>query len=201
MLVLTCYDANLTDSCRQGYRLEERITPWEEMAIVSSTILLHSTLIILCFAVLRYGWAFAALLILTFTTPDVTFGTCRTAFHPLCSREAKHKIELLETVLKGRDLCCICCQRIGLCIKCNYGNCQSTFHPSYARNAGYYMYVRTSGGKLLHKAYCDRHSMEQKEKAETQQHGPEELKAVKQIQIRYKQYSLVNLRWERLMDE
>ncbi|KAF5203305.1 Phd finger family protein [Thalictrum thalictroides] len=100
-------------------------------------------------------------------------------------------VEGMETVLKGRDLCCICCRRIGLCIKCNYGNCQSTFHPSCARNAGYYMYVRTSGGKLLHKAYCDRHSMEQREKAETQQHGPEELKAVKQIRVELERVRLL----------
>ncbi|PIA31106.1 hypothetical protein AQUCO_05200002v1 [Aquilegia coerulea] len=100
-------------------------------------------------------------------------------------------VEGMESVLKGRDLCCICCRRIGLCIKCNYGNCQSTFHPSCARNAGYYMHVRTGGGKLLHKAYCDRHSTEQREKAEAQQHGPEELKAVKQIRVELERVRLL----------
>lgn len=42
--------------------------------------------------------------------------------------------------------------------QCNYGHCQSSFHPSCARSAGYYMNLKTSGGKLQHKAYCEKHS-------------------------------------------
>ncbi|KAL5714485.1 hypothetical protein ACHQM5_016441 [Ranunculus cassubicifolius] len=100
-------------------------------------------------------------------------------------------VEGVETSVKGRDGCFICSRRIGLCIKCNYGNCQSMFHPSCARNAGFYMHVKTAGGKLLRKAYCDRHSLEQREKAEAQQHGPEELKAVKQIRVELERVRLL----------
>ncbi|KAF9601388.1 hypothetical protein IFM89_019241 [Coptis chinensis] len=100
-------------------------------------------------------------------------------------------VEGMETILKAREVCCICCRKIGLCIKCNYGNCQSTFHPSCARNAGFYMHVKTGGGKLQHKAYCDKHSLEQKEKVESQQHGPEELKAVKQIRVELERVRLL----------
>lgn len=100
-------------------------------------------------------------------------------------------VEGMENILKGRDVCYICSRKVGLCIKCNYGNCQSIFHPYCARNAGFYMIVRTSGGKLQHKAYCDRHSLEQREKAEAQLHGPEELKAVKQIRVELERVRLL----------
>nr|ADN34161.1 phd finger protein [Cucumis melo subsp. melo] len=52
------------------------------------------------------------------------------------------------------------------CAECNYGHCQSTFHPSCSRSAGCYMTVKSSGGKLQHRAYCEKHSSEQRAKVE-----------------------------------
>ncbi|XP_043712200.1 uncharacterized protein LOC122660988 isoform X2 [Telopea speciosissima] len=100
-------------------------------------------------------------------------------------------VEGMEAILKERDACIICRRRVGVCIKCNYGNCQSTFHPFCARNAGLYLHVKISGGRVQHKGYCDRHSMEQKEKAETQQHGAEELKSIKQIRVELEKLRLL----------
>ncbi|KAI5445693.1 hypothetical protein KIW84_013788 [Lathyrus oleraceus] len=54
----------------------------------------------------------------------------------------------------------------GVCMKCCYGHCLTTFHPSCARSAGLFMIVRTAGGKMQHKAYYEKHSLEQKTKAE-----------------------------------
>lgn len=104
-------------------------------------------------------------------------------------------------------------------VQCNYGNCQSTFHPSCARNDGYYLYAKyMGGGKMQHKAYCSKHSLEQRSKveshllfwkfffvwqfvchilydinltslcyfgdqADTQKHGAEDLKIVKQHRV------------------
>ncbi|RVW17721.1 Bromodomain-containing protein 1 [Vitis vinifera] len=90
-------------------------------------------------------------------------------------------VEGMETVSKGSDVCYICHRKNGVCIKCNYGHCQSTFHASCARSAGLYMNVKTGAGKLQHKAYCEKHSLEQRAKAETQKAGIEELKNIKQI--------------------
>ncbi|OVA04768.1 zinc finger protein [Macleaya cordata] len=107
------------------------------------------------------------------------------------SRGQQNPVEGLETISWEKEVCCICCRKLGVCIKCNYGNCQSTFHPSCARNAGLYMHVKTSGSKLQHKAYCEKHSLEQREKAETQQHGVEELKSIKQIRVELERVRLL----------
>ncbi|RVX22588.1 Bromodomain-containing protein 1 [Vitis vinifera] len=97
-------------------------------------------------------------------------------------------VEGMETVSKGSDVCYICHRKNGVCIKCNYGHCQSTFHASCARSAGLYMNVKTGAGKLQHKAYCEKHSLEQRAKAKTQKAGIEELKNIKQIRVRMLSY-------------
>lgn len=98
----------------------------------------------------------------------------------------------LDSILKGNDVCHICCQKKGACIKCSYGHCQSTFHPSCARSAGYYMHVKAaSGGKWQHKAYCDKHSPEQKAKVGSQKHSIEELKSVKQVRVELERLRLL----------
>ncbi|KAF5954913.1 hypothetical protein HYC85_007769 [Camellia sinensis] len=91
-----------------------------------------------------------------------------------------HPVEGMESVVKGSEVCHICHRKQGVCTKCNYGHCHRTFHPSCARSAGFYMNAKTVGGKLQHKAYCEKHSLEQRAKAETQRHGIEELKSLKQ---------------------
>ncbi|KAJ4701226.1 putative Phd finger protein [Melia azedarach] len=100
-------------------------------------------------------------------------------------------MEVQETVSKGIDVCCICRRKQGICIKCNYGHCQTTFHPTCARSAGFYMNVKSAGGNFQHKAYCEKHSLEQRMKAETQKHGIEELKSIKQIRVELERLRLL----------
>lgn len=49
-------------------------------------------------------------------------------------------------------------------LQCNYVGCQMTFNPNCAKNAGLFMNVKSVGGKLQHKAYCENHSTGQREK-------------------------------------
>ncbi|XVF64660.1 hypothetical protein PTKIN_Ptkin09bG0185800 [Pterospermum kingtungense] len=100
-------------------------------------------------------------------------------------------VEGMEIASRGVHICCICHHKNGVCIKCNYGHCQTTFHPSCARSAGFYMSVKLGGGKLQHKAYCEKHSVEQRTKAETQKHGIEELKNMKQIRVELERLRLL----------
>ncbi|XP_074263550.1 uncharacterized protein LOC141586276 isoform X2 [Silene latifolia] len=101
-------------------------------------------------------------------------------------------VEGMETLVKGNDICSVCNRRFGACIKCNYGNCQATFHPSCGRSAGYYMYTKyIGGGKMQHKAYCCKHSSDQKVKADTQKHGAEDLKVVKQHRVELEKLRLL----------
>lgn len=102
-------------------------------------------------------------------------------------------IEGMEAVCKGKDLCYICHRKHGVCLKCNYGHCQSTFHPSCARSVGLYMILKTtgSGGLLQHKAYCEKHSIEQKAKADVLKHGVDELKSMKQIRVELERLRLL----------
>ncbi|GMI64851.1 hypothetical protein like AT1G77800 [Hibiscus trionum] len=92
---------------------------------------------------------------------------------------------------RGVDVCCVCGCKHGACIKCSYGHCQITFHPSCSRSAGFCMNVKLAGGKLHHKAYCEQHSVEQRAKAETQKHGIEELKHMKQIRVELERLRLL----------
>ncbi|XP_058097210.1 uncharacterized protein LOC131242526 isoform X3 [Magnolia sinica] len=92
----------------------------------------------------------------------------------------------METISKERDLlvCCICRRKHGVCIKCNHDDCQTAFHPTCAKRAGLHMDVKTAGGKFFqHKAYCEKHSLDQKKKAESLQHGPDEVRRIKQIRV------------------
>ncbi|XP_058070346.1 uncharacterized protein LOC131219298 [Magnolia sinica] len=44
------------------------------------------------------------------------------------------------------------------------------------------MDVKTGGGKFFQdKAYCEKHSLDQKKKVESLQHGPDEVRCIKQI--------------------
>ncbi|XP_015885585.3 uncharacterized protein LOC107420993 isoform X1 [Ziziphus jujuba] len=112
-------------------------------------------------------------------------------FETTFRRGQVNPVEGMETVPKGVELCYVCRRKSGVCIKCSYGHCQATFHPSCARSAGYYMNVKTAGGKQQHKAYCEKHSVEQRAKAETQKHGIEELKSLKQIRVELEKLRLL----------
>ncbi|GER27462.1 Phd finger protein [Striga asiatica] len=97
----------------------------------------------------------------------------------------------LDTVSKGADVCNVCRLKHGVCLKCSYGHCQTTFHPTCARNAGFFMTVRTNGGKLQHKAYCEKHSTDQRAKADAQKHGIEEFKSLKQVRVELERLRLL----------
>ncbi|XP_019093842.1 PREDICTED: uncharacterized protein LOC104751678 [Camelina sativa] len=97
-------------------------------------------------------------------------------------------VQGMESLAKNTDSCCVCRRIYGACIKCSYGNCQTTFHPSCARSAGFHM---TGGGKLPHKAYCEKHSLEQKAKADSQKHGAEELKSLKHYRVELERLRLL----------
>ncbi|KAF2296775.1 hypothetical protein GH714_001878 [Hevea brasiliensis] len=112
-------------------------------------------------------------------------------FEPTFRRGQVNPVEGMETVAKGIDICCICRRKHGVCIKCSYGHCQATFHPSCARSTGFYMNVKSLNGKLHHKAYCERHGLEQRAKAESQKHGVEELKSMKQIRVELERLRLL----------
>nr|XP_016470132.1 PREDICTED: uncharacterized protein LOC107792434 isoform X1 [Nicotiana tabacum] len=113
------------------------------------------------------------------------------AFESTFRRGQVQQIEGMATVPKGNDVCLVCQRRKGVCTKCSYGHCQSTFHPSCARSAGFFLIMRTNGGKLQHKAYCDKHSLEQRLKSETQRHGVEELKSLKQVRVELERLRLL----------
>ncbi|KAI9097752.1 hypothetical protein K1719_025523 [Acacia pycnantha] len=112
-------------------------------------------------------------------------------FESTFRRGQVNAVEGMETVLKGVDTCCICHRKHGVCLKCSYGHCQTTFHPSCARSAGFYMNVRAASGKLQHRAYCEKHGSEQRAKAESQKHGVEELKSIKQIRVELERLRLL----------
>ncbi|KAI3464451.1 hypothetical protein Pfo_021114 [Paulownia fortunei] len=120
--------------------------------------------------------------------------------HALCAewvlestyrRGQVNPIEGMDSVCKGVDACTVCRRKHGVCLKCSYGHCQTTFHPTCARSAGFYMTVRTNGGKLQHKAYCEKHSIEQRAKADTQRHGIEEFKSLKQVRVELERLRLL----------
>uniref|UniRef100_A0A2N9FXG7 PHD-type domain-containing protein n=1 Tax=Fagus sylvatica TaxID=28930 RepID=A0A2N9FXG7_FAGSY len=112
-------------------------------------------------------------------------------FESTFRRGQVNPVEGMETVLKEADVCYICHRKHGVCIKCNYGHCQITFHPTCARSTGFYMNIRNYGGKLQHKAYCEKHSLEQRAKAETHEHGIEEFKRFKQIRVELEKLRLI----------
>lgn len=100
-------------------------------------------------------------------------------------------IQGMETITRGNDLCLVCSRKVGVCIKCNYGHCQSTFHPTCGKTAGFFMNVRTSGGKIQHKAYCEKHSLVERTKAETQKHGVEEWNSLKKVRVELERLRLI----------
>ncbi|CAM0943875.1 unnamed protein product [Alopecurus aequalis] len=96
----------------------------------------------------------------------------------------------METLVKEKDTCCVCLSKVGACLKCNSEDCQTTFHPSCARDAGFYMNIKGFGTTLEHKAYCGKHSTEQKE-TDAWQYGPEELNSLKRMRVELEKLRLL----------
>ncbi|KAM7259446.1 hypothetical protein ACFE04_015187 [Oxalis oulophora] len=115
-------------------------------------------------------------------------------FETTFRRGQVNPVEGLETACRGVDICCICWRKNGICLKCNHGQCQTKFHPSCARSAGFYLNVNANDGKLQHKAYCAKHSLGQSAKAEPQKHGIEELKTIRQMRVELERLRLLSER-------
>lgn len=49
-------------------------------------------------------------------------------------------------------------------LQCSSNDCNSTFHPSCAREANLYTSVKVIEGRINHKAYCRAHGPDQMEK-------------------------------------
>ncbi|KAJ0980991.1 hypothetical protein J5N97_009246 [Dioscorea zingiberensis] len=111
---------------------------------------------------------------------------------PTFRRGQQNPVEGLDSISKENNMlsCCICHHKVGAYVKCSYGQCQIAFHPTCARSTGLYMNVKAIGGRLQHKAYCDKHSLEQRE-IDIQQHGPEELKDIRQIRVELEKIRLL----------
>ncbi|XP_042394539.1 uncharacterized protein LOC121985265 [Zingiber officinale] len=105
-------------------------------------------------------------------------------------RGQEEPIQGLESISKGKDNCSICHLNIGACLTCSYGNCKSHFHPFCASNAGFYMNAKVTGSTTQHKAYCGKHSVEQRE-ADNRQCGVEDLKNLKQIRVELEKVRLL----------
>ncbi|KAF8779930.1 hypothetical protein HU200_002200 [Digitaria exilis] len=109
-----------------------------------------------------------------------------------------------ESLVEGKDTCCLCLRKVGMCLRCSSGDCHITFHPTCARNSGFYMNTKGFGSTFQHKAYCGKHSAQQKEvnlsnialdlydacctpdmdqKEDAQLYGPEELRNMKRMRV------------------
>ncbi|KAJ6352814.1 hypothetical protein OIU76_001931 [Salix suchowensis] len=112
-------------------------------------------------------------------------------FEPTFRRGQVNPVEGMETIAKEMNICCVCRHRHGVCIKCSASHCQTTFHPTCARSAGFCMNVKALNGKMQHKAYCEKHSLEQKAKTGTQKHGEEEIKSMRQVRGQLERLRLI----------
>ncbi|WVZ73483.1 hypothetical protein U9M48_021783 [Paspalum notatum var. saurae] len=97
-------------------------------------------------------------------------------------RGQDNPVEGMENLVEGKDTCCICLRNVGMCLRCDSGDCHITFHPTCARDSGFYMNTKGFGTMSQHKAYCGKHSLEQKE-SDVQRYGPEELKSMKRMRV------------------
>nr|BAD35906.1 zinc-finger protein-like [Oryza sativa Japonica Group] len=99
------------------------------------------------------------------------------------TRGQYNAVDGMESLPKDKDTCAICHRNVGSCLKCSTVDCQITFHPTCARDAGFYMDTKTIGSTLEHKAYCGKHGIEQRKADLLQLHGPEEVKNMKQMRV------------------
>ncbi|KAL5225734.1 hypothetical protein ABZP36_012373 [Zizania latifolia] len=92
-------------------------------------------------------------------------------------------VDAMESLPKDKGTCSICHHNVGTCLKCSTLDCQITFHPACARDAGLYMDTKKVGTMLRHSAYCGKHGIEQR-KADIQLYGPEDVKRMKQMRVK-----------------
>ncbi|XP_062220416.1 uncharacterized protein LOC133919884 [Phragmites australis] len=105
-------------------------------------------------------------------------------------RGQDNPVEGMKSLVDGKDTCCVCLRRVGMCLRCDSGDCHITFHPTCARNSGFYMNTKGFGTTSQHKAYCGKHSVQQKV-VDAQQYGPEELKTMKRMRVQLEKLRLL----------
>ncbi|KAL5984035.1 hypothetical protein ACLOJK_018137 [Asimina triloba] len=80
----------------------------------------------------------------------------------------------------------------GLITQCGIcGGTAGAFRKAADGHAGLFMNVTAVEGRLLHKAYCGIHSLEQRRKAESQHCGPDELCRIKHIRVELEKLRLL----------
>ncbi|CAO2047356.1 unnamed protein product [Urochloa humidicola] len=105
-------------------------------------------------------------------------------------RGQENPVEGMESLVEGKDTCCLCLRKVGMCLRCSSGDCHITFHPTCARNSGFYMNTKGFGATSEHKAYCAKHSAQQKED-DAQRYGPEELRSMKRMRVELEKLRLL----------
>ncbi|KAL6911553.1 hypothetical protein ACP4OV_000358 [Aristida adscensionis] len=105
-------------------------------------------------------------------------------------RGQDNPVEGMESLVEGKDTCCVCLRNVGMCLRCNSVDCRITFHPTCARSSGFYMNTKGFGTMPQHKAYCGKHSIEQR-KVDAQQYGPDETKSMKRMRVELEKLRLL----------
>ncbi|XP_034575751.1 uncharacterized protein [Setaria viridis] len=105
-------------------------------------------------------------------------------------RGQENPVEGMESLVEGKDTCCLCLRKVGMCLRCSSGDCHITFHPTCARNSGFYMNTKGFGTTSQHKAYCGKHSAQQKEE-DAQRYGLEELRSMKRMRVELEKLRLL----------
>ncbi|PAN08370.2 hypothetical protein PAHAL_1G412400 [Panicum hallii] len=105
-------------------------------------------------------------------------------------RGQENPVEGMESLVEGKDTCCLCLRKAGMCLRCSSGDCHITFHPTCARNSGFYMNTKGFGTTSQHKAYCAKHSAQQKED-DAQRYGPQELRNMKRMRVELEKLRLL----------
>lgn len=89
--------------------------------------------------------------------------------------------------------CSICHQQQGACLRCSFGHCHGAFHPLCARDSGLFMSMKWNpGGRLQYRSYCERHSSQQRKKAESRRCGSStELGALMQMRVELERVRII----------
>ncbi|CAK9262058.1 unnamed protein product [Sphagnum jensenii] len=113
----------------------------------------------------------------------------------IVGKDESATIQGMENVPSERYalLCSICHQQEGACLTCNFGHCHGAFHPSCARQSGLFMNIKaSSGGRVHYRAYCEKHSPQQRAKAELKQRsGYDHMHTLRQIRVELERVRLI----------
>ena len=116
---------------------------------------------------------------------------------PIEEKNASDAIGSIKTALMGSQslTCSICNQKQGAVVKCNYGHCQTFFHPLCARAAGFVMPLRNGVGTSAHvRAYCGRHGHLVQQHASPVKQAPVPISPMLVAHIQWLEASLTKMR-------